>query len=188
MAGFQTKTFIKHDDYMTHFSAWKNIEKYLPKDKVIWEAFYGNGKSAENLRKLGCKVVSKDCDFFENNMGEVIVTNPPFSILKDNEKTGEIGVLSQLKKLNKPFIIIMPCSKITTVYFSKLFGNDKNMQYIVPRSRMQFTKVKYDKKEEKYIKAKSKNTCNFDCFYYCYKMNLPLSIIHLGNDENSKEK
>ena len=47
MAGFHTKTFIKHDDYMTPKYAWENITQYLPQGKIIWEAFYGDGK-AEN--------------------------------------------------------------------------------------------------------------------------------------------
>ena len=45
MAGFHTKSFIKHDDYMTPKYAWENIKNYIPKDKVIWEAFYGDGNS-----------------------------------------------------------------------------------------------------------------------------------------------
>ena len=35
MAGFQTKTFSNHDDYMTPKSAWQNIAEYIPKDKQI---------------------------------------------------------------------------------------------------------------------------------------------------------
>ena len=92
MAGFHTKTFMKHDDYMTPKYAWENIKEYIPKDKVIWEAFYGNGKSAEYLRELGCKeVIHDDDDFFESDKGEVIVSNPPFSKSKD--------VMNRLKTL-----------------------------------------------------------------------------------------
>ena len=40
MAGFHTKTFIQHDDYMTPFTAWENIKDYIPKDKVIWREFF----------------------------------------------------------------------------------------------------------------------------------------------------
>ena len=43
MATFDNKSFIKHDDYMTPKFAWQNIKKYIPKDKLIWEAFYGDG-------------------------------------------------------------------------------------------------------------------------------------------------
>ena len=34
MAGFHTKTFLKHDDYMTPKYAWENIKQYIPQDKI----------------------------------------------------------------------------------------------------------------------------------------------------------
>lgn len=52
MAGFHTKTFLKHDDYMTPKYAWENIKSYIPEDKVVWEPFYGDGKSGDFLREL----------------------------------------------------------------------------------------------------------------------------------------
>jgi len=79
MAGFHTKIFLKHDDYMTPFNAWEDIKQYIPKDKVIWEAFYGNGKSGEYLEQLGFKVIHEKIDFFENDKGEIVVSNPPFT-------------------------------------------------------------------------------------------------------------
>ena len=114
MAGFHTKTFTKHDDYMTPKYAWSNITDYIPKDKVIWEPFMGNGDSGEYLRELGCQeVIHLDEDFFETNKGEVIVTNPPFSQSK--------AVMKRLRELDKPFILIMPSSKICTSYFRENF-------------------------------------------------------------------
>ena len=35
------------DDYMTPPYAWENIARFLPKDKVCYEPFYGDGKSGE---------------------------------------------------------------------------------------------------------------------------------------------
>jgi hypothetical protein len=32
---------------MTRKKTWEEIEKFIPKDKTIWEPFYGNGKSGE---------------------------------------------------------------------------------------------------------------------------------------------
>lgn len=156
MAGFHTKTFLKHDDYMTPKSAWENIQHLIPKDKVIWEAFYGDGKSGEDLKDLGFNVIHEPVDFFETNLGDMIVSNPPFSKSKE--------VMNRLEKLDKPFIIILPCSKITTSYFRKNFKN-KGLQIIIPRKRIHFTKLIDGKKPENW-----KNACNFDCFYYCYKM------------------
>jgi len=60
MAGFHTKTFLKHDDYMTPKYAWENIKDYIPKDKIIWEAFMGDGKSGEYLKDLGFNVIHND--------------------------------------------------------------------------------------------------------------------------------
>tara|TARA_R110000744_G_scaffold68127_2_gene138572 strand:- start:186 stop:695 length:510 start_codon:yes stop_codon:yes gene_type:complete len=168
MAGFHTKTFTKHDDWMTPISAWENIKQYIPKDKVIWEPFYGDGKSAEYLREMGCKeVIHQDEDFYENDKGEFIISNPPFSDTKN--------IMNRLKQLDKPFILIMPSSKINTQYFRENFKNSSSkLQIIIPRKRIQFIKLS-DGVEVKGLK----NKCNFDCFYYAYKMNLPRDIIWL---------
>ena len=168
MSSFHTKTFLKHDDYMTPKYAWENINQYIPKDKVIWEAFMGDGKSGEYLRELGCKeVIHNDNDFFESNEGEVIISNPPFS------KTKEI--MTRLKELDKPFILILPCSKICTSYFRENFKNtDDPIQIIIPKKRIHFNKQVNGETPKGW-----KNACNFDCFYYCYKMNLPRDIIWL---------
>ncbi len=64
MAVLYTKTFCKHDDYMTPKSAWEAIKDYIPKDKKIWEAFYGDGTSAKYLKELGFDVICDDVDFF----------------------------------------------------------------------------------------------------------------------------
>jgi len=164
MACFHTKTFTKHDDYMTPKYAWENIKNFIPKDKIIWEAFYGDGKSGEHLKDLGFTVIHKDEDFFKSNYGDIIVSNPPFSKSKE--------VLDRLFELDKPFIIIFPCSKINTSYFRKY--KDKNIQIIIPRERIQFIKLVNGKTPDNW-----KNHCNFDCFYYCYKMNLKNDITWL---------
>jgi len=99
MAGFQTKTFTKHDDYITPKYAWENIKQYIPKDKVIWEAFYAEGTSGKDLEELGFNVIHQPVDFFENNLGEIIVSNPPFSKSKE--------VMDRLLELDKPFIFVI---------------------------------------------------------------------------------
>jgi hypothetical protein len=159
MAGFHTKTFLKHDDYMTPKYAWENIQHYIPKDKVIWEAFYGDGKSGEYLTELGFNVIHNDNDFFESNEGDIIVSNPPFS---DKNKT-----MNRLKELDKPFIILLPQPAINTTSIRELFKDE--LQIIIPRKRIQFIKNGNE----------LQNKCNFDCFYYCYKMNLQRDIIWL---------
>jgi len=166
MAGFHTKTFIKHDDYMTPKSSWEAIKEYIPKDKIIWEAFYGDGKSGQYLTELGFNVIHEERDFFDEppEYG-CIVSNPPFSQSK--------AVMKRLAELDKPFIVIMPSSKINTSYFRENYMN-KGLQIIIPRKRIHFTKLVDGKVPDKW-----KNACNFDCFYYCYKMNLKNDITWL---------
>jgi hypothetical protein len=160
MAGFHTKTFLKHDDYMTPKYAWENIQHLIPKDKLIWEAFYGDGKSGTFLQELGFNVIHEPVDFFENDLGDIVVSNPPFSKSKE--------VLIRLKQLDKPFILILPSSKINTQYVRENYKN-QGLQIIIPRKRIQFIKNGNE----------LQNKCNFDCFYYCYKMDLPNDIIWL---------
>ena len=164
MAGFGTKVFSRHDDYMTPLSAWDNIKHLLPKDKILWEAFYGNGQSQQYLLDLGFTVVGGDGeDFFENNKGDIVVSNPPFTRIPE--------IVERLVTLDKPFVLIMPNPKIHTQCIRKLFSTHR-LQLIVPRRRIQFEKIVDGKKVES-------KQCNFDCFYYCYKMNLESDILFL---------
>jgi hypothetical protein len=173
MALFHNKTFQKHDDYMTPRSAWENIKQYIPKDKVIWEAFYGDGESGKHLTNMGFNVIHEEIDFFKESRGEIIISNPPFSKSKD--------VMFRLKELGKPFIIIMPSAKINTSYFRTNFMDEKEnpIQIIIPRKRIHFLKLVDGKPVDGW-----RNACNFDCFYYCWKMNLPRDITWLENEDN----
>jgi hypothetical protein len=166
MAGFHSKTFIDHDDYMTPKYVWEHIQHLIPTDKIIWEAFYGDGKSGKYLRELGFEVIHEPVDFFENNLGDVIISNPPFSKAKE--------ILYRLKILDKPFILLMPVSKLNTNYFREHFKSNPDLQIIIPKKRIHFEKQINGEKIEGL-----KNACNFDCFYYCYKIGLQHSITWL---------
>jgi hypothetical protein len=153
---------------MTPKSAWENIKDYIPTDKIIWEAFYGDRDSGKYLTELGFQTIHEPVDFFESDRGDIIVSNPPFSKSKE--------VVTRLKELNKPFIIIFPSSKINTQYMRGLFKDTPDkLQIIIPRKRIHFIKKVNGK-----IPDNWKNVCNFDCFYYCWKMNLPRDIIWLS--------
>ena len=160
---YPPKAFLKHDDYMTPKSAWENIRHLIPKDKIIWEAFYGDGKSGGYLTELGFDVIHRPIDFFteEPDKWDMIVSNPPFSKSKE--------IMKQLEKYDKPFIIIMPSPKINTSYFR--VWKDKSLQIIIPKTRIHFTKLVDGKVPENW-----KSACNFDCFYYCYKIGLEQDI------------
>jgi len=153
---------------MTPKYAWENIKEYIPKDKVVWEAFYGDGASGKYLKELGFNVIHEPIDFFDNNKGDIVVSNPPFSKSKE--------VLTRLKMLNKPFIVLFPSSKINTQYVRNLFKDTEDkLQIIIPKKRIHYVKQIEGKTPENW-----KEACNFDCFYYCWKMNLPRDIVWLN--------
>jgi len=167
MATFNNKSFLKHDDYMTPKSAWENIQHLIPSDKIIWEAFWGDGKSGQYLQELGFNVVHDQDDFFKSDKGDIVVSNPPFSQSKE--------VLIRLVQLNKPFILILPSSKINTQYTRQIFKNQEDkLQIIIPKKRINF-----EKQIDGQVPEGWGDRCNFDCFYYCWKIGLERDIIWL---------
>ena len=144
------------DNYKTSFDGWKKIESFIPKDKVIWEPFYCDGSSGEYLRSMGFEVIHNDEDFFKNNKGDVIVSNPPFSLI--------LSVLERIKFLDKPFILILPAPMLSYKWFQKLFKNE--IQIIIPLKRTVFKKLGSDKSY----------TPPLGVFYYCWKINLENDI------------
>jgi len=140
-----------NDDWKTPLYAWKQIEEYIPTDKQIWCPFYYNGEhSLKDLRDI----IHIDENFFENDRGDIVVDNPPFSIKKQ--------VIQRLLELDKPFILLLPVSTICYQYFPR----DKNIQIIIPPKRINF-------------KADGKSSASFDTIYVCYKINLKRDIIFL---------
>jgi len=80
---FFNKYFEKNDEYYASKDTWELIVPFIPKDKILWEAFYSeNSKSAEYLREYEFEVVSENIDFYNNKIGNIIVSNSPFSDLK----------------------------------------------------------------------------------------------------------
>jgi len=147
---------------MTPKHAWEAIQDYIPKNKVIWEAFYGDGASGTHLTEMGYDVIHEPIDFFKENRGDIIVSNPPFSLAKD--------IMPRLQELDKPFILLMPSAKINTSYMRNFTGK---LQIIIPRRRIHFIKMDADG-----ALTETKG-CNFDCFYYCYNIGLENDIMWL---------
>lgn len=154
---------------MTPNHAWEDIKHFIPKDKIIWEAFYGDGESGKYLKeKMNLNIIHEPIDFFDDDTlpeFDMILSNPPFSKSKE--------IFKRLKELDKPFIIICPSSKINTSYVRENYKN-KKLQIIIPRKRIHFMKHIDGKPVEGWKKA-----CSFDCFFYCWKMNLPNDIMWL---------
>lgn len=153
----------KDDEFYTLKKDWENIKQYIPKDKIIWEAFSnGEYESVEYLKTICKDVKCNTGDFFEKNEGDIVISNPPFSIKRQ--------VLERLKELNKPFILILPTLSLQTKYMKNIFGDD--LQVIMPTTKLFFYKIINGEK-------KIYNQLSYYCCYVCYKINLPRDIIWL---------
>jgi len=147
----------KDDEYETPLSAWVMLAPYLPKDKILWEAFYATGASGQHLRSLGFQVYHEKEDFFEVDHGDIIVSNPPFSLKKQ--------VLTRLKALGKPFALLLPATVLGTKMMSDLFPD---IQVLIPKGRISYLK---DGEQTK--------GAWFASFFYCWKLNLPRDLVFL---------
>jgi len=109
----------KNDHLMTCKATFEAISNYLPKNKIIWMPFYGDGKCEEIMQELGFdKVIHEERDFFEYEPPEwdIIVDNPPYSIKKK--------VLERCASFKKPFVLLLPLRSVTAKYFrSEIFGD-----------------------------------------------------------------
>ena len=149
-----------HDDFYTRKQSWEQIKEYIPQDKVIWEfcLLNSNEQSKKYLTELGFNVVgSRTIDFFEHDLGEVLVSNIPFSTdLKQR-------MLRRLVELDKPFIIIMNSLNLFSKYFKEIFEG-KDIFFIYPS-----TKIHYDKFVDNELTT-TKNNTSFYSIYVCYKI------------------
>tara|TARA_R110002167_G_scaffold159631_1_gene355315 strand:- start:131 stop:631 length:501 start_codon:yes stop_codon:yes gene_type:complete len=152
--------FKNDDSYMTPKEVWESIAHLLPKDKTIWESFYGDGKSGEYLSELGFKVEHHDIDFFEDPSFEydIIVSNPPYSC--------KPKIFKRLAELDKPFMMLVPVST-TTKKFLKTYFQDK-IQIVIPKTRIHFIKNS--------VQTKSSW---FDTIFIAYRMELKHDITFL---------
>lgn len=148
------------DNYATDKKGWELIKDFIPKDKVVWAPFYCDGKQKEYFEEMGFNIIHEDEDFFENNKGDIVVDNPPFSLFKE--------VCARLKELDKPFILVGFSKVMLMKWFQRMFKDD--LQVIIPFKRTTFTHLTNPKKGY---------TPPYGTMYFCWKMNLPKDLIFL---------
>ena len=149
----------ENDNYNKDKVNWEKILKYIPTDKKIWAPFYCDGRQKAYFNDMGFDIIHEDEDFFENDKGDVIIDNPPYSKLRP--------ILERIKKLDKPFILIMPTDKVNAIWFQKLFKD--GLQLIIPTKKIMCS----------HLDPEIKFKFNWGLYYYCYNMNLPRDLIFL---------
>jgi hypothetical protein len=148
------------DNYITDKKGWELIKDYIPVDKKIYAPFYCDGKQKDYFKEMGFDIIHEDTDFFSNTFDyDIIIDNLPFSKSRK--------ILEELHKINKPFILLMPSSKINAVWFQKLFR--QHLQIIIPIKKLNFTN----------LNKKIDFNFNWGIYYYCYKMNLKKDLIFI---------
>lgn len=151
----------KSDDFGTPAHAWIDIEEYLPKDEIIYVPFWLDGLIGNTFRDLGCTIIHKPVDFFINTFDyKYVIDNPPWSKKKQ--------ILSKLKKDNTPFILLLPPSTLHTKYFREMFKDDKDIQIIIPKKRINYITEN--------LNTSRPHNAPFDTVYLCWRMNLPRDI------------
>ena len=148
------------DNYSTDKHGWEIIKDFIPTDKQIWSPFYCDGKQKEYFKEMGFDIIHEDEDFFENDKGDIIIDNPPYSKW--------FNICNRLKELDKPFILIAPPRAFTTKKFQNLFK--EHLQLIIPIKRPSFTKLNEESRGY---------TPPFGIWYFCYKMNLEKDLIFI---------
>jgi hypothetical protein len=154
----------KHDDYTTRKETWQLLEKFIPKNKIIWESAYCDGESGRILNEMGYNVIHENKDYFnwEPENYDIQVTNPPFSIKKK--------WIKRAVELGKPFIFILPDYSLPSKYMKEL-SND--LQIIIPNNRIQFNKIVNGQKDN------TLTSSSFPSYFFCYKMLFDKDLIFL---------
>ena len=150
-------------EYYTPNWVWDCLKDYIPKDKVIWEAFRSEDplscESANYLRELGFNVLNPLCDFFDNNYGDICVSNPPFKLKKQ--------IMQRLFTLNKPFMLVLPNIILNTRYFIEWAKQDQRIDIIILPKRVDF------------IKPDGETKSVIHTLVVCWRFNLKDRIIYL---------
>jgi hypothetical protein len=159
----QGRIEFTHDDHWnTPSEVWQSIAPFIPKNKVIWEAFLLNNTTSQSvdcLRQIGFTVIGDSMDFFKNDCGEVIVSNPPYSIKKK--------IFERLAVLGKPFMLVVPVSILTKQYLNCF--DKAELQLIIPKKRIHFVKGMDETKR-----------CWFDTVILCFRIGLDKDITFLA--------
>ncbi len=113
--------------------AMKYITPFMPKDKVYWEACYGMGHMADELRRLSYDVVGhKDIDCLIDEPKEhwdIWITNPPFN--------GNKKFIRRAIELGKPFIFLIRLEHLGGVEACELLKN-KDIKIVIPEKRINY--------------------------------------------------
>ena len=109
------------------------ISKYLPKDKVYWEACYGMWHFANRLIENWFNVIWNidiDCLYENPDWWDIFITNPPFN--------GNKKFIKRAIELWKPFVLLIRLEHLGGVEASNLLKHLSDYTIIIPQKRINY--------------------------------------------------
>lgn len=130
------------NEMFTPPEAMEYILPFLNKKLVYWEACYGEGHIANELKKRGFKVIGKkeiDCLETQPTKWDFFITNPPFN--------GNKKFIKRAIELGKPFAFLIRLEHLGGVQAMELL-KDLDIQIIIPEKRINYITPKMMKGEK----------------------------------------
>ena len=115
------------------------ISKYLPKDKVYWEACYGMWHFANRLIENWFNVIWNidiDCLYENPDWWDIFITNPPFN--------GNKKFIKRAIELWKPFVFLIRLEHLWWVEASRLLKDLWDYTIIIPEKRINYIKLQWN--------------------------------------------
>ena len=147
-----------YDRCATPAYALEPLLPYIPKGWTVWECAAGEGYLVEALSYHGYHVIGTDVldakDFFVHPaIGDVIITNPPYSV--------KYSWIKRCYELDLPFALLMPLETLGAAsaqrrfsrYGIKLILMDKRVDFMMPN-----------------VKDFSKSSAQFPTAWFCWKI------------------
>jgi len=172
----KVRSFYSHlkDEYYTPESAFKILQPYIQhmKGKTVWEAFgkdFNKIRSPIYIRRMGFKVIANGRDFWKQEKGDFVISNPPYQNVPGKKNTKE-RIIKRLCGICMPFCLLLPTSFIQTKSFRNLVKQYGKFQLIMPSGRIQFYTIEAGKKI-------TRGRCSFYTCWVCWNMGLVSDLI-----------
>ena len=156
-----------YSEMYTPPKAMEYIMPFLDKNLIYWEACYGKGHMADELKKNGFNVVGRedvDCLKEQPPEWDFWITNPPF-------KTNKIFIKKAIE-LGKPFAFLIRLEHLGGVKALELL-KDLDFKIIIPERRINFITPKM-------LQGIKVGGSPFHSIWLTYKVNLPEQINYIS--------
>lgn len=154
----------KFNEMFTPPEALSYIIPFLDSRLIYWEACYGKGHMADELRRNNFTVIGNEsinCLKEEpNDHWDIWITNPPFN--------GNKKFIKRAIDLNKPFIFLLRLEHLGGVEAMRLL-KDLDFKIIIPEKRINYITPKM-------MQGKKVGGSTFHSIWLIYGINLPKQI------------